>query len=177
MWAWSVYFLNVLRTANPAIFLGLASGFFMLQYIIDYHTHPLYKHLAWYGLITTFGISVGISTYKTGFYFIFDVLYLAGNSISFSAIYQFLSDYPNEGMLFNSYAAGFFAMVYSVGFLRIIRCGLDLYNYLVYLAWAGMVGCFIPWNIFRSYQVQKEYNESNYNPISASLSYLWKMIP
>lgn len=69
------------------------------------------------------------------------------------------------------------AMLYSVGFLRLIRCGLELNNYLVYAFWAGMTGYFIPWSLYRSEQVQHEYNELNYNPISASLSFIWKLVP
>lgn len=129
LWSWTVYFLNRVRTTSALFYLGISSACIFMSYLTDYHSHPLIKHVYWYSFIISFGMSLGITVYKSGFMFLFDVLYLAANSFSFAAILQYYSEFPNKGMLFNSYAVSFFAMIYAVGFLRLIRCGLDLLNY------------------------------------------------
>jgi hypothetical protein len=116
----------------------------------DYHKHPIVKHLFWYSFITTTGLGMGAMTYQWNYMMVFDIMYMLANSMSFMAVLSYYSTFPNDSSLLLSFIAATSGMLYSVGFLRIIRCGMDLYNKNVYLGWLSLTSFLIPYMLYRS---------------------------
>ena len=76
-----------------------------------------------------------------------------GNSMSFYGVLTYFTEFPNKGLFVSSLLASTCAMIYCVGFLRIIRCGQDLYSYKPYLGWLVSVLLVVSWTLFRSNRV------------------------
>jgi hypothetical protein len=73
--------------------------------------------------------------------------------------------------------SGLCSIGYGVGVLRLFRWGVDIYNYRVYVGTLATMVILQIWALSMSDKVKKDYNKDNYNPIHASLYYIWKTLP
>ena len=123
LWGWSIMFLKRSR-AVPYINYFLAALVFLTgTYIFDYHTFPTTKHVFWYLSIISTGLGLGAMLFQWNYMFYFDIMYMLANSMSFVAVLSYYSTFPHNSSLLLTSAAATSGMLYSLGFLRIIRCG------------------------------------------------------
>lgn len=123
LYAWSMMFFKKARVTKPYYYTLGAALSLILAYLTDYHNHPHLKHLFWYSFAVLFGMQIGASCFQLNQMAAFDVLYMFGNSMSFFGVLAYFTEFPNKGLLASGLLASSCAMIYCVGFLRIIRCG------------------------------------------------------
>ncbi|CDW78207.1 UNKNOWN [Stylonychia lemnae] len=174
---WSIIFLKRSRMVSPLTYLMASVGFLVGTYLIDYYKHPNLKHSLWFLFNISTGAILGSYFYQQNFYVLIDALYLIGNCMTFYAASNYYNEGENKGMLANALGSAVFGTFYGLGVLRLFRWGFKLDDPKLFMIVGSCLGILMSWSIHRSICVQDEYNQNDYNPINAALSFVWKQIP